>query len=96
MSRVISEKTIMARKSYRCDWCRLRIHAGETYNRAATADDWSVYTWKSHPECDAEVALIAWEYGDDDYPQGYLADEDEGRSDKWLAWYAARSAEVES
>jgi hypothetical protein len=96
MSRIISEKTITARKRHQCDWCRLSICPGEAYNRATTASDGHLYTWKSHPQCDAEVSLIAWEYGDDDYPQGYLADEDEGRSDKWLAWYAARSAKVES
>ena len=94
MSRVISEETITARKRHRCDWCRLRIHAGETYVRTACTDDGRLYTWKGHPECDAEVAR-SWEPCDDDYPQGYL-DSGDDRSDIWLAWYAARSAEVGS
>lgn len=55
--KVISQKTVRAKKDYKCADCGKDIHAGNIYWRIAILDDGSVYSYKSHSpggECQYE------------------------------------------
>ena len=89
MNETISTKALVSRKSHKCDWCFLTIATGETYNRSAVAGDGSVWTWKSHPECDAEIATME-DYDGEGFPQHALINDLDSQSAAWQEWYTKR------
>lgn len=48
---VLFDKKVKARKSHKCDLCRLEIKKGETYRYSKLADCGELWTWKEHLEC---------------------------------------------
>ena len=49
--KVLRDKTFVARKEHRCDFCGEVISVGEKYNRQTNVYDGRVYDWVSHNEC---------------------------------------------
>lgn len=49
--KVLRDKTPVARKEHRCDFCGEVISVGEKYNRQTNVYDGRVYDWVSHNEC---------------------------------------------
>lgn len=65
MTKMLSSKTLTAKKSHRCDFCGMPIDIGQQYNRSFNVGD-SAYTWKSHMHCDKLVdKLVYWDDLDD-------------------------------
>lgn len=51
MIKVLRNKTPIARKEHRCEFCGEVIHIGEKYNRQTNVCDDRVYDWVSHYDC---------------------------------------------
>ena len=51
MIKVLRNKTPIARKEHRCEFCGEVIHIGEKYNRQTNVCDDRVYDWVSHCDC---------------------------------------------
>ena len=51
MIKVLRNKTPVARKEHRCEFCGEVIHIGEKYNRQTNVCDDRVYDWVSHYDC---------------------------------------------
>ena len=49
--KVLRDKTPVARKEHRCNFCGGVISVGEKYNRQTNVYDGCVYDWVSHCEC---------------------------------------------
>lgn len=49
--KVLRNKTPIARKEHRCEFCGEVIHVGEKYNRQTNVYDDRVYDWVSHCDC---------------------------------------------
>ena len=49
--KVLRDKTPVARKEHRCNFCGGVISVGEKYNRQTNVYDGRVYDWVSHCEC---------------------------------------------
>lgn len=48
---VLKNKTPIARKEHRCEFCGEVIHVGEKYNRQTNVYDGRIYDWVSHCDC---------------------------------------------
>ena len=62
---VLRDKTPVARKEHRCNFCGGVISVGEKYNRQTNVYDGRVYDWVSHCEC-SELAYELDMYDDCD------------------------------
>lgn len=51
MIEVLRNKTPVARKEHRCEFCGEVIHVGEKYNRQSNVYDGRIYDWVSHCVC---------------------------------------------
>ena len=51
MIKVLRNKTPIARKEHRCQFCGEVIHVGEKYNRQTNVYDGCIYDWVSHCDC---------------------------------------------
>lgn len=49
--KVLRDKTPIARKEHRCEFCGEVIHVGEKYNRQTNVCDDRIYDWVSHCDC---------------------------------------------
>lgn len=49
--KILSTTTPKARKQHRCDYCYGFIEIGEVYENNSIENDGTVYTWKSHINC---------------------------------------------
>lgn len=68
MVEMVSNKTVKARKDYKCNWCGGKIKKGHVYLRQALKDD-TFYTWRAHPLCQEFASDCAYECGfDEDIP----------------------------
>lgn len=77
MPELLSEKTVTARKSHRCECCGVVcIQPGDRYVRCAYVYDCRAYTWVSCRECDAINAEVYSWAGQPD--EGISADEFQG------------------
>lgn len=48
---ILSTTTPKARKQHRCNYCYGFIEIGEVYENSSIENDGTVYTWKSHVNC---------------------------------------------
>lgn len=61
---VLDDKTVIARKEHRCDYCCNAIAKGETYRRSTIKADY-LYTWKAHQKCHKFAGTWGFEAGFD-------------------------------
>lgn len=82
MAEVLQEKSPIARKEHRCDYCGGTIHAGERYVNQTLVYDGTVYPWKSHEHCYSLTSYI-------EYDPDYGISEDDFQS--WVNEYVAEN-----
>lgn len=82
MPEVLQEKSPIARKEHRCDYCGGTIHAGERYKNQTLVYDGTVYPWKSHEQCYSLTSYI-------EYDPDYGISEDDFQS--WVNEYVAEN-----
>lgn len=82
MAEVLQEKSPIARKEHRCDYCGGTIHAGERYMNQTLVYDGTVYPWKSHEHCYSLTSYI-------EYDPDYGISEDDFQS--WVNEYVAEN-----
>ena len=64
--KILKDKTPIARKEHRCDFCGGMISVGEKYNRQTNVYDGSIYDWVSHCEgSQLAYELDMYEYCDE-------------------------------
>ncbi len=51
MIKVLRNKTTIARKEHRCEFCGEVIHVGEKYYRQTNVYDGCIYDWVCHCDC---------------------------------------------
>jgi hypothetical protein len=74
MATILKNKTMIARKRHKCEWCGKHIEPGDTYHYTVQISEGSFITLKAHPSCN-RLLYALWNARDYNYDEGISPDE---------------------